>query len=69
MKIQEGRVAIQEGVVIGKGGNKELLADIFSAILMAQGISSARGRTRFIRPMRAASVASINSPAKISSMA
>ena len=29
MKIQEGRVTIQEGVVIGNGGTKELLADIF----------------------------------------
>ena len=36
MKIQEGRVTIQEGVVIGNGGNKKLLADIFSPPLEAK---------------------------------
>ena len=29
MKIQEGRVSIKEGVVIGQGGEKYLKADIF----------------------------------------
>ena len=29
MKIQEGRVSIQENVVIGKAGNRDLEADIF----------------------------------------
>ena len=29
MKIQEGRVSIDEDVVIGKAGTRDLLADIF----------------------------------------
>ena len=36
MKIQEGRVSIQEGVVIGKGGNSKLKADIFLPPLEAK---------------------------------
>ena len=29
MKIQQGRVSIKEGIVIGEGGGKSLKADIF----------------------------------------